>query len=270
MVQAIGAGFDLDLYHDDEKSFIYWVLAVLAEEQVSIACLCLSSPFMSCYSSTASAIMHLAQAHALVFLEVRGDRCARAQATVSRRLKWLHRPAWCDKPRLRLVTGKEPQDARALWDEWCVFANRMRVRLFLAHESVRAKNRGVSAPKYCSTWTHVWPLPALLWNSRRRIHRRVCAVELVTLSSAIFSRLQRRSCLSCKPPPGYRSRGCLRLVAGLYYRRVYRWTTIRRRVWLSFCFSRAIRSASQRARPQLQAPSSTRLPIPNACTRLMA
>ncbi|WFD25778.1 N-alpha-acetyltransferase, non-catalitic subunit [Malassezia nana] len=118
MEQAIGAGFELELYDDDELPYLYWLLADIKGEQMTLLA---NSPADPSSVHAAAAERHLCLVQCLVRLPCAPDDATRVRHAFARRLKWLHRPAWCARARLHLVTQPDSHVAEPLWEQWEAF-----------------------------------------------------------------------------------------------------------------------------------------------------
>lgn len=137
MWRSIGMGFDLALYHDEEKAVMYWLLAQVYEEHRILADKFVESPGLVCMRHFVQARKHICLAYSLLFLlKHDGGDTDYARAVFRSRVKWLKRPAWCAKARLRLVSTQEAQDVHQLWQDWRTFASLSAVRTSTSHESV--------------------------------------------------------------------------------------------------------------------------------------
>lgn len=122
MEQAIGAGFELDLYDDNELPYLYWLLADIKGEEMTLLA---SSPADPSSVHAAAAERHLCLAQCLVRLPCPPDDATRVRHAFARRLKWLRRPAWCARARLHLVTQPGSPMAEPLWEQWEAFQQRV-------------------------------------------------------------------------------------------------------------------------------------------------
>jgi len=131
--QAIGAGFDLALYHTREHASMYWVLGQVQGEQHALARKLLTlttgpcSPALRSYAHLSLALHKLSTAYAWMHawlgaaaLPASQEEDDTAAAVFFRRLKWLRRPPWLPRARLRVVTeiADSVEPIGALWAEW--------------------------------------------------------------------------------------------------------------------------------------------------------
>ncbi|WFD17833.1 N-alpha-acetyltransferase, non-catalitic subunit [Malassezia caprae] len=118
MEQALGAGLELGLYDNDELPCLFWLLAeVKGELGALLSAVPAGAPWLASFQHAVAAERHLCAAQSLARLSPSGDR-TRVQNALTRRLKWLRRPAWCTRARLHVVTQPDSHTAEPLWDQW--------------------------------------------------------------------------------------------------------------------------------------------------------
>lgn len=120
MEHAIGCGFELELYHAEERACMYWLLALVYGEQYALTKDHPSSTWQ-CIAHASRAQQHLCSALAMLRVHTYGSKISRAQTAFARRLKWLRRPSWSSQPRLSIVTSSVPFDVNMYWksyDSW--------------------------------------------------------------------------------------------------------------------------------------------------------
>lgn len=115
MEHAIGCGFDLELYHAEERACMYWLLSKVYGEMHALTHAQPGSAWQ-CVAHAAKAQQELCTALSILLAQTYGDT-RRAQAAFSRRVKWLRRPRWCAPARLAL-SGDAPFHVDEAWSEF--------------------------------------------------------------------------------------------------------------------------------------------------------
>ena len=117
MEHTMGSGFELELYHAEERACMYWVLALVYGEQYALTKDHTSSSWQ-CIAHASRAQQHLCSALAILHVQTHGNQLSRTHAAFARRLKWLRRPPWCSPPRLCIVTSSAPFDVNMCWKSY--------------------------------------------------------------------------------------------------------------------------------------------------------
>lgn len=161
MEQAMGAGLELELYDEDELPCMYWLLSeIQGEQEALLDTVSPGTPWLTCFRHAARAMRHLGLAQCLVRLPLPHLDLNRVHHAMTRRIKWLRRPAWCTRARLHMVTQPDSHASEPLWEQWQAFQQgvhatpEMRTRVLqhisACHTHVTAHNRAAPSDTWLS------------------------------------------------------------------------------------------------------------------------